>query len=442
MPVESGAPHIRHEDIAPMQTTLTNTFRSTPHGQEAESILRACVHCGFCAATCPTYGLLGDELDSPRGRIYLIKQALEGTAVSHRTQLHLDRCLSCRACETTCPSGVRYGRLLDIGRAVVEQRVRRPLRERVKRRLLCAVIPYERRFTLVLRLAQTLRILMPPALRRSIPPRQPLAPWPRSSHDRRMLALSGCVQASIAPNIDAATARVLDRLGISFVRAVGGGCCGALSYHLGAQEDGLEFARRNIDAWWPHIEMGAEAIVVNASGCGVMVKEYGHLLREDPAYAERAVRVSAMALDISEALKKEDRTTLIRTGKATARIAFHSPCSLQHGQKLSGVVESILKDAGFELTPVPDAHLCCGSAGTYSLLQPQLSRRLLHQRISALESGQPAAIGTANIGCLAHLQSRSSIPVKHWIELLDTGTSVTGLNAGKAPIEKVDPAIL
>ncbi|MHB8345934.1 MAG: glycolate oxidase subunit GlcF [Acidiferrobacterales bacterium] len=410
-----------------MQTNLMESFRGTPAGQEADTILRSCVHCGFCAATCPTYGLLGDELDSPRGRIYLIKQALEGAAVSHRTQLHLDRCLACRSCETTCPSGVRYGRLLDIGRAVIEQRVRRPLWERVKRRLLCAVIPYERRFATVLRVAQMLRVLLPPPWRRSIPPRQTSAPWPRSAHGRAMLSLSGCVQPSISPNIDAATARVLDRIGISLVRAAGGGCCGALSYHLGAHEDGLEFVRRNIDAWWPHIDAGAEAIVVNASGCGVMVKEYGQLLRNDPGYAERAARVSAMTLDVSEVLAREDLSALTRTGKTAARIAFHSPCSLQHGLKLAGVVESILTDAGFELTVVPDAHLCCGSAGSYSLLQPRLSRRLLHQRLAALESGQPAAIGTANIGCLAHLQSRATVPVKHWIELLDSGTSVSGL---------------
>ncbi len=393
-----------------MQTSLMDGFRGTLAGQEADTILRSCVHCGFCAATCPTYGLLGDELDSPRGRIYLIKQALEGTAVSHRTQLHLDRCLACRSCETTCPSGVRYGRLLDIGRAVVEERVHRPLWERITRRLLCAVIPYERRFAAILRLAQILRMLLPPSWRRSIPPRQVSAPWPHFAHGRTMLALRGCVQPSIAPNIDAATARVLDRLGISLVRAADGGCCGALSYHLGAQQDGLEFIRRNIDAWWPNIEAGAEAIVVNASGCGVMVKEYGQLLREDPSYAERAARVSAMTLDISEVLAQEDLSSLTRTGKTAARIA------------------SILKDAGFELTMVPDAHLCCGSAGSYSLLQPELSQRLLHQRLAALESEHPTAIGTANIGCLAHLQSLATVPVMHWIELLDSSTSVTGLH--------------
>ncbi len=425
-----------------MQTTLSDSLRSTPLGQEADSILRACVHCGFCAATCPTYGLLGDELDSPRGRIYLIKQMLEGATAGQNTQLHLDRCLACRACETTCPSGVRYGRLLDIGRAAIEQRVRRPLPEQIKRHLLRVVIPYERRFTVVLRVAQTLRAFLPPTWRRSIPPPQLPTSWPRSSHERKMLALAGCVQTPIAPNIDAATARVLDCLGISLVRASGGGCCGALSYHLGAQEDGLEFARRNIDAWWPHVESGAEAIAINASGCGVMVKEYGHLLREDPSYAERADRISAMAMDISEVLAKENRAALAPAGIGTARIAFHSPCSLQHGQKLAGLVESILESAGFELTPVPDGHLCCGSAGSYSLLQPELSRQLLLQRVLALESGQPTAIGTANIGCLAHLQSRTSVPVRHWIELLDPGASVVSLRDEGAQVELTEPTTL
>ncbi len=408
-----------------MQTTLTESLRSTPDGREAESILRTCVHCGFCTATCPTYGLLGDERDGPRGRIYLIKEALEGEAVTRRTQVHLDRCLACRACETTCPSGVRYGRLLDIGRAAIERRVRRTIAERVKRRLLCTVMPHESRFSPLLGLARRLRPLLPTAWRNAIPPLQESGSWPRSMHNRRMLALGGCVQPSIAPNIDAATARVLGRLGIGLQRVAGSGCCGALSYHLGNQRDGLEFARRNIDAWWPHIDDGAEAIVLNASGCGLMVKEYGYLLRDDPAYADRAARISTMALDVGEVLTKEDRSRLVPLTRTGVRIAFHAPCTLQHGQRISGIVETILMDAGFELTPVPDGHLCCGSAGTYSLLQPELSQRLLHQKVDALESGQPAAIATANIGCLAHLQSRAGVPVRHWIELLDAAMSAT-----------------
>jgi len=425
-----------------MQTALLDSLCEAPLKQEAEAILRTCVHCGFCAATCPTYQLLGDELDSPRGRIYLIKQVLEGAAASGRTQLHLDRCLTCRACETTCPSGVRYGRLLDIGRSLVEQRVRRPAHQRLLRRILRAVIPYERRLVPGLRLLQTLRAFLPSALRRSIPPRQTPKPWPDSAHARTMLALGGCVQPAIMPNIDAAAARVLDRLGIRFVRAPDSGCCGALSYHLGAHEEGLAFARRNIDAWWPQVEAGAEAIAITASGCGTMVKEYGHLLRDDPTYATRAARISAMTLDISEVLAKEDCTQLVVPHAKGALIAFHSPCSLQHGQGLVGVVESLLSEAGFELAPVPDAHLCCGSAGTYSILEPKLSRQLLQNKLAALESGKPSVIGTANIGCLMHLQSRAAVPVKHWIELLDPETSATGSSPFGTAVDRADRSTL
>lgn len=409
-----------------MQTALLDSFRSTTHGQEAEAILRACVHCGFCTATCPTYQLLGDELDGPRGRIYLIKQVLEGSQPSRHTQRHLDRCLTCRACETTCPSGVRYGRLLDIGRSLVEKRVRRPMHDRILRRILRAFIPHARRFAAGLRLAQAFAFIFPSALRRSLPKRQARAIWPQSTHARTMLALNSCVQQASAPNIDAAAARVLDRLGVTLTRVPAGGCCGALSYHLAAHEEGLAFARRNIDAWWPHIEAGAEAIVITASGCGSMIKEYGHLLREDATYAQRAARVSAITLDISEVLSREDRTRLGASGITGKRIAFHSPCSLQHGQKLTGVVESLLTDAGFDLVPVPDAHLCCGSAGTYSILESKISQRLLRNKIAALESGHPLIIATANIGCLLHLQSGTNIAVRHWIELFDPQAEVVG----------------
>lgn len=409
-----------------MQTALLESFRNTPQGQEAEAILRACVHCGFCTATCPTYQLLGDELDGPRGRIYLMKQVMEGAAPGRHTQMHLDRCLTCRSCETTCPSGVRYGRLLDIGRVLVEQRVNRPIHERILRRVLRSFIPHERRFTAVLRLAQALETFLPPALRRSLPRRQRPSPWPQSNHRRLMLALTGCVQPAVAPNIDAAAARVLDRLGIKLVRVPEAGCCGALSYHLAAHEEGLAFARRNIDAWWPHIEAGAEAIVITASGCGAMVKEYAHLLRGDPVYAPRAARISEITIDIGEVLAREDRTRLRPPRASGVRVAFHSPCTLQHGQKLAGVVESILSEAGFELVPVPDAHLCCGSAGTYSILEGKLSQQLLRNKIIALESGQPSVIVTANIGCLMHLQSRAAVAVRHWIELMDPDASGTG----------------
>jgi glycolate oxidase iron-sulfur subunit len=400
-----------------MQTALADFIRDTPTGCEAGSILRTCVHCGFCNATCPTYQLLGDELDGPRGRIYLMKQVLEGHAPTHATLTHLDRCLTCRNCETTCPSGVRYGALLEIGRPLIESRVVRPWHERFSRALLRAVIPYPARFTPLLRLGQLLRPLLPGSVRRSIPARRKAAVWPAPRHARKMLVLDGCVQPAMAPNINAATARVLDKLGISLVRAENAGCCGALHYHTSDPAGALDFARRNIDAWWPHIEAGCEAVVMTASGCGVHIKDYGHLLRDDPVYAAKAKRVSELTKDLSEVLAKEDLSPLKTGIQPGMKVAFQSPCTLQHGQKLNGVVEQILTDLGFALTPVPDGHLCCGAAGSYALLQPKLSQQLRQNKLASLQSGTPAVIATANIGCLAHLQTGASVPVRHWIEL-------------------------
>jgi glycolate oxidase iron-sulfur subunit len=408
-----------------MKTNLAEFIRRTPQGEEAERILRSCVHCGFCTATCPTYQLLGDELDGPRGRIYLMKELLEGNAFTRTTQLHLDRCLTCRACETTCPSGVQYGQLVDIGRNIVEQQVPRPALDRLRRAVLRTVIPNRALFAPLLRVGQTLRPLLPPALRRKVPARQAQTAWPAARHARRMLVLDGCVQPSIAPNINAAAARVLDRIGISLLKAEQAGCCGAVTFHLNRQDDALGYMRRNIDAWWPHIEAGAEAIVTTASGCGVMVRDYGHALAHDARYAEKAKRVTELTRDIGEVLLAEqhllgkalEATTAQETMK---NVAFHSPCTLQHGLQIRGTVESLLRDAGFNLTYVPDAHLCCGSAGTYSILQPELSQRLLDNKVQALESGSPQGVVTANIGCLAHLQSKATVPVLHWIELIDT----------------------
>ena len=406
-----------------MQTNLADFVKNTPEGREAEAILRACVHCGFCTATCPTYQLLGDELDGPRGRIYLIKQVLEGATATAKTQLHLDRCLTCRSCETTCPSGVRYGRLLDIGRNIVDRQVGRGMVETFARRTLRAVIPNPSLFAPLLKLGQSTRPLLPAALKRKVPPSADATPWPTRSHARRMLVLDGCAQASLSPNTNAAAARVLDWLGITLVRAPRAGCCGAVSYHLNAQDEGLAYMRRNIDAWWPHIEQGLEAIVVTASGCATMVAEYGHLLACNPAYAAKAARVSAMMKDVSEVIsnEKDKVKALLDSALSTqhSALAFHAPCSLQHGLKMKGKVEALLVDLGFELTPVPDAHLCCGSAGTYSILQPELSRQLLQNKVTALTSGAPAAIVTANIGCQSHLQTATVLPVMHWIEALD-----------------------
>jgi glycolate oxidase iron-sulfur subunit len=410
-----------------MQTNLADFIRHTPAGREADAILRACVHCGFCTATCPTYQLLGDELDGPRGRIYLMKQLLEGAEVTAKTQLHLDRCLTCRSCETTCPSGVQYGRLVDIGRAVVAERVRRPLGTRLLRLALREFLPRGWLFGPAFRLGQLFRPLLPPSLKAKILPRQKSVAVTRRDHARRMLMLAGCVQPAMSPNINAATARVLDRLGIALAEAQEGknraGCCGAVRMHLDDHEGARNDARRNIDAWWPAIEAGAEAIVMTASGCGAHVREYAHLLEHDPAYAVKAARVTLLTRDIAEVLAAEKeglRALLQKSAPAVRRkIAFHAPCSLQHGLKIRGTVEEILQAGGFELTPVADGHLCCGSAGTYSILQPEISLKLRTNKLNCLQAGAPQAIASANIGCIAHLQEGTPTPVRHWIELLD-----------------------
>ena len=404
-----------------MQTALADFIRGTPEGREADSILRKCVHCGFCTATCPTYLLLGDENDGPRGRIYLMKQALEGQEITDKTRLHLDRCLTCRACETTCPSGVQYGRLLDIGRKLVEEKTARPAWERVKRRALAAVLPRRSLFALLLALGRLARPFLTESLAEKVPASTPAAgEWPAPRHARKMLALAGCVQPALSPDINAAAARVLDRIGISLVEAKGAGCCGALCFHIGYQGEGLADMRAMIDRWWPMVERGeVEAIVMTASGCGVVVKDYAHLLRHDPQYAGKAEKISAMTRDLSEVIDAETARIEALPGKKGGRIAFHPPCTLQHGQDIKGVTERVLARAGFELTPVPDSHLCCGSAGTYSILQPELSAQLKRNKLAALASGEPEEILTANIGCLAHLQSGTERPVRHWIVALE-----------------------
>jgi glycolate dehydrogenase iron-sulfur subunit len=401
-----------------MKTDLHSSFIDTQQGREAQSILLSCVHCGFCTATCPTYQLLGDERDGPRGRIYLIKQLLETGSATERTRTHLDRCLSCRSCETTCPSGVEYGRLLDIGRDIVETQTARTAPEQLMRRVMLAVLPYRYRFTPLLRLGQFFRRVLPSRLRQLVPEKQQALPWPSASHSRVVIALAGCAQPGATPNTNAAAARVLDRLGITLQEAAAAGCCGAMSYHLSEQAQGLDFARRNIDAWWPALEQGAEAIVVSASGCGTMVKDYGHLLAGDVVYAEKAARVSELALDLSELVAAQDLSSL-KLAASDKRTAVHCPCSLQHGQQLPDSVQRILSDQGFHLVATQDGHLCCGSAGTYSLLQPELSEKLLNNKIEALTIDAPEQIVTANVGCQMHLASRAQVPVKHWIEILD-----------------------
>ena len=414
-----------------MQTHLAPEFQGTPDGAAAEAILRKCVHCGFCTATCPTYQLLGDELDGPRGRIYLIKQVLEGAQPTRKTQLHLDRCLTCRNCESTCPSGVDYGHLVDIGRKVVEAKVDRPLGERAVRWLLKEGLPSPL-FGPAMKLGQSVRGLLPASLQAKVPPRQDAGLMPSREHARKVLMLEGCVQPAMMPNINTATARVLDAAGIQTVVAPQAGCCGAVKFHLNDQVGGLEQMRANIDAWWPWIDpaasTGVEAIVMNASGCGVTVKEYGHLLRHDPAYASKAALVSELTRDLSELLPEmvpalKDK---LRDAPARERLAFHPPCTLQHGQQLRGGVEKHLGELGFDVQVARnEAHLCCGSAGTYSVLNPGLSKQLRDRKLGHLGEIEPETIVSANIGCITHLQSGTSTPVKHWVEVLDAALSGT-----------------
>ncbi|MFO7649214.1 glycolate oxidase subunit GlcF [Halomonas sp. 3H] len=406
-----------------MQTHFTEEDLKKPHIREADRVLRTCVHCGFCNATCPTYQLLGDERDGPRGRIYLMKEMLEAPEgsdkVTEETRLHLDRCLTCRNCETTCPSGVEYHKLLDIGRAEIERRVPRKPAERAQRYALRKMLVEPKRFQALLKLGQTFRPLVPGALRDKMPP-APVDAGKRPDgrqHARQMLILEGCVQPGLSPNTNAATARVLDRLGIGLTPVAEAGCCGAIDFHLNAHDDGRTRARANIDAWWPHIEAGAEAIVQTASGCGAFVKEYVDILKDDPAYAEKAARVSELAKDLVEVLRDEALDDLsVKQGR---RLAFHCPCTLQHAQKLGGAVEGVLTRLGFALTPVADAHLCCGSAGTYSITQPELSKQLRDNKLDNLEAGNPEVIVTANIGCQTHLAGANRTPVRHWIEIVD-----------------------
>ncbi len=409
-----------------MQTNLADFIKDTREGHEADAILRSCVHCGFCTATCPTYQLLGDELDGPRGRIYLIKQVLEGKKPTAKTQLHLDRCLTCRNCETTCPSGVKYGRLIDIGRKVVEDQVPYSFSQKLKRTALKELLPRKWLFTPAMKTGQLFRPLLPQALQNKVPPRKNAGSWPTRDHARKMLLLDGCVQPAMSPNINAATARVLDALGVQLVVAPKAGCCGAIRHHLNDHDGALDDMRRNIDAWWPLVQAGAEAIVMTASGCGATVKDYGHLLEADPAYAEKAAVISSLTKDLSEimpAFEAELEGKL--NGKISKRVAYHPPCTLQHGQQIRGKVEGVLRAVGVDVQLCGDSHLCCGSAGTYSVMQPELSYQLRDNKLAKLAETKAEMIVSANIGCLTHLQSGTDTPVKHWIELIDSALTAT-----------------
>jgi glycolate oxidase iron-sulfur subunit len=407
-----------------MQTNLAPEYQNTPDGLAAEAILRKCVHCGFCTATCPTYQLLGDELDGPRGRIYLMKQVLEGETPTRATQLHLDRCLTCRNCETTCPSGVDYGHLVDIGRKLVDAKVPRPPAENAVRWALKQGLPSPV-FAPAMKLGQMMRPFLPASLQNKVPAKQNAGLWPTRRHARKVLILAGCAQPSMSPNIDAATARVLDAAGIQTLVAPKSGCCGAVKFHLNDQDGGKAQMRANIDAWWPLVapgcDSGVEALVMNASGCGVTVKEYGHILRDDPAYAAKAARVSELTRDLSELLP--DLVPALRGKLKTApkaSLVFHPPCTLQHGQKLRGGVEQHMAALGFAVRlATSESHLCCGSAGTYSVLNPELSYQLRDRKLGNLQPVAGEVIISANIGCITHLQSGTATPVRHWVEVLD-----------------------
>lgn len=413
-----------------MQTKISEEFSHSEEGQEAEQILRQCVHCGMCNATCPTYQLLGDELDGPRGRIYLIKQVLEGQQPTQKTQTHLDRCLTCRSCETTCPSGVQYARLLEIGRDIVEKKVGRSVTQKVLRGALKTGLSNPRLFQVALRWGRKLKPALPRVLQNKIPAATSAGMIPHAQHARKVIMLEGCVQPSLAPNINAATSRVLDRLQIQTVKPQQAGCCGAVRLHLSDQEGAIAAAKNNIDAWWPlvndslDVETRIEHILITASGCGVSVKDYAKLLAHDSAYAEKAKRISALTCDLSEFLAQHvsDLIALIG-GEITEKIVWHAPCSLQHGQQVRGKVEGILQSLGVAVQTCADSHLCCGSAGTYSILQSALSKQLRDNKIRALEATGADIVVSANMACQQHLQTGTKMPVLHWIEIIDQALS-------------------
>jgi glycolate oxidase iron-sulfur subunit len=413
-----------------MQTAFTADQLKDPDTAASEAVIRKCVHCGFCTATCPTYVLLGDELDGPRGRIYLMKEMLEQEArPTAEVVRHIDRCLSCLSCMTTCPSGVHYGHLVDHARAYVEDRYRRPWRERVIRALLAWVLPHPGRFRLALALARLAKPARPLFGKGPLGAMLALAPeraTPRpalehtgpSAPKGRIALLQGCAEPVLKPEIREAAVRLLHRAGYEVVFAVGEGCCGSLVHHMGRKDEALVAARRNVDAWTAEIEgRGLDAIVITASGCGVTIRDYGFMLRDDPAYAERAARVSALACDVSELLSRIDLPPMAAPEALT--VAYHPACTLQHGLKLTEEPKRLLERAGFQVRTPVDAHLCCGSAGTYNILQPEIAGQLGERKVRTLEDWAPDVIASGNIGCLVQIGMRAAAPVAHTVELLD-----------------------
>jgi glycolate oxidase iron-sulfur subunit len=403
-----------------MEIHLDKKFADEPWAKEAKDIVRKCVHCGFCNATCPTYQQLGHESDGPRGRIYLITQLLEGQPADEQTRAHLDRCLLCRACETTCPSGVSYGRLLETGRHMLDQQEPRTGLDRLKRKVLTSLIPNHLLMQTGVRLARPIRGLLPQRISSQLPLAGKELLRPKDMHPRKMLLLEGCAQSSLTPETNAAAARVLNRFGIQLLPEATAGCCGALRLHTSERDKGLKDIRQRIDTWWPQVQAGVEAIISTASGCGVTVKDYAELLKDDAEYAEKAIQIAELAVDISEVISNEIANSPPGPElQQNIKVAFHSPCTLQHGQKITGKIEALLQIYGFTLLPVVDNHLCCGSAGTYSVLQPDLSGRLKADKLEKLQAHSPEVIATANVGCQLHLRKDTDLPVLHWIELLD-----------------------
>ncbi len=402
-----------------MELHLAKEFAQNPLAQRASEAVRKCVHCGFCNATCPTYQLLGDEADGPRGRIYLLKQMLESGQADERSRVHLDRCLLCRSCETTCPSGVPYGQLLEAGRNLQAEVLPRSKIQQAKCQVVSALLQQPQPLKTLVGAAQKLRPILPVSLRDQLPEKSLNLARPQQQYPRKMLLLKGCVQSVLAPQTNAATSRVLAKFGITMIEP-DAGCCGALKLHTTGHEQGLNSIRRLIDGWWPMVEQGVEAIVFTASGCGVTIKDYGDLLAHDEQYAKKAQRISCLAKDLSQVVQVELRrdSSAIIAGESR-RVAFHAPCTLQHGLKLPGVVPAILQQVGHTMVAVPDEHLCCGSAGTYSLFQKELSRKLKVDKQCNLVANAPDVIATANIGCQQHLKSGSKVPLVHWIELLE-----------------------